>query len=361
MTDKGLSFSECSYIDAAEFEKARKVAACPESGAVLFSKDGTVGKVHVVRHERPFAALSSIAILRPDVRRLDSNYLGFALGNLAILKDAINRKTGSALQRIILTDLKEISIPLPDLSEQRQIAAGLERANRLRRTRRYALELTETILSAAFLEFFGKTHDRFPALTVDKLARDKPNAIRTGPFGSQLLHSEFTDSGIAVLGIDNAVNNEFVWDQRRFITPEKYQHLKRYTVFPGDVIITIMGTCGRCAIVPNDITTAINTKHLCCITLDHDRCLPVYLHGAFLFHPFVRHQLAIATKGAIMDGLNMEIIKGLRIPLPPLPLQQKFADLAERADCLRAIQREALRQAEHLFASVLAGAFSDSA
>ena len=58
-----------------------------------------------------------------------------------------------------------------------------------------------------------------------------------------------------------------------------------------------------------------------------------------------------------MDGLNMEIIKGLRIPLPPLSLQHKFADLVKRVECLRAVQREALRQAEHLFASLLHGAF----
>jgi type I restriction enzyme, S subunit len=102
MTEDGLSFSECSYISAEEFDKANKVAACPEAGAVLFSKDGTVGKVHVVSHERPFAALSSIAILRPDTSTLDSQFLGFALGNAAVLRDAINRKTGSALRRIIL-------------------------------------------------------------------------------------------------------------------------------------------------------------------------------------------------------------------------------------------------------------------
>lgn len=267
---------------------------------------------------------------------------------------------GGSLLRARPAQVADIEVPLPSLSEQRRIAERLEQADRLCRTRRYAIELTDNFLPAAFLELFGETGDRFPAFTVDELASNKPHAIRTGPFGSQLLHSEFTDRGIAVLGIDNAVNNEFAWSQRRFVTPEKYEQLKRYTVFPGDVIITIMGTCGRCAIVPDDIPTAINTKHLCCITLDQTRCLPIYLHGAFLFHPFVRLQQQVATKGSIMDGLNMEIIKSLRIPLPPLELQQKFAALVERVERLRAVQREALRQAEHFFQTLLHGAFRET-
>ena len=271
---------------------------------------------------------------------------------------AVNMTGSAGQKRVPQIFLETASIPLPDLFEQRRIAAQLQQADRLRRTRRYALELTDAFLPAAFIELFGANGDRFPPTTVDELASDRPNAIRTGPFGSQLLHSEFTDSGVAVLGIDNAVNNRFVWEQRRFITPETYERLRRYTVFPGDVIITIMGTCGRCAIVPDKIPTAINTKHLCCITLNLTRCLPIYLHGAFLHHPFVRQQLRSATKGAIMDGLNMEIIKNLRIPLPPLSLQQKFAAVVDRVERLRAVQRESLRQAEHLFASLLHHVFN---
>ena len=286
----------------------------------------------------------------------DTAYLRRALA--IALKRIEYRTPFVTVKHLSSEELKEEPVPLPSLFEQQRIAALLDQADGLRRTRRFALGLTDTLLPAVFIQLFGKTSDRFPAPTVDELGANKAHAIRTGPFGSQLLHSEFTDKGIAVLGIDNAVNNEFVWSKRRFISPARYEHLKRYTVFPGDVIITIMGTCGRCAIVPDNIPTAINTKHLCCITLDQDRCLPIYLHGALLFHPFVHRQQSVATKGSIMDALNMEIIKNLRIPLPPLQAQQKYAALVQQVERLRAVQREALRQAEHLFASLLDRAFS---
>jgi type I restriction enzyme S subunit len=296
--------------------------------------------------------------LRIDSEKVEPRYLAWAVNSPAVLHQISGASKGSTRQRANLSDFRKLRIPVPkDQDEQMRIARLLDQADRLRRTHRYALELSDTFLPAAFLELFGSISAQ-GVPTVEELGANKPGAIRTGPFGSQLLHSEFTASGIAVLGIDNAVNNRFEWSERRFISPRKYQELGRYTVFPGDVIITIMGTCGRCAIVPDDIPTAINTKHLCCITLDQTRCHPVYLHGAFLYHPFVRRQLVVATKGAIMDGLNMGIIEGLRIPLPPLSAQQHFAAIVARHERLRAKQVEELRQADHLLHSLMEKVFA---
>ncbi len=207
--------------------------------------------------------------LRPEV--IDLNYACLAcqakIGHLLKLQ-----KIGT-IGNLNLEQVRGFSIPLPSLDEQKSLVTRLEKANRLRRTRRYVQEVSESFLASVFLQMFGgEEAQKWSLETIESLASEGKNAIRTGPFGSQLLHSEFTDGGIAVLGIDNAVQNRFAWAQRRYISHEKYEKLKRYTVYPGDVLITIMATCGRCAVVPDNIPLAINTKHLCCITLDQRKC-----------------------------------------------------------------------------------------
>ncbi len=301
---------------------------------------------------------TEILPLRPKRAKLERGFLYAVLLSPRFVSWASQNVSGANLPRLALDRLMEYEFELPNLTEQKRIAAILERADRLRRLRRHGLEMAETVLALAFRKMFVETAQKYPVQTVEDLLFDRQGAIRTGPFGSQLLHSEFTDSGIAVLGIDNVVANRFRWDERRFITAEKYASLKRYTVSPGDVLISIMGTCGRCAIVPNYIPTAINTKHLCCITLDKGKCLPTFLHACFLHHPAVLKRLGVSEKGAIMPGLNMEIIKDVPIPLPPLEAQRQFALIVKRTERFTDIHCELLRQVEHLFQTLLHRAFT---
>jgi type I restriction enzyme, S subunit len=237
---------------------------------------------------------------------------------------------GGVIKYIKLGMLTDAEIPLPPLAEQQRIAAILDKADAIRRKRQQAIQLADDFLRAVFLDMFGDpTAQGWGWATVEEFADSAKGNMRTGPFGSDLKHSEFVDSGVAVLGIDNAVQNRFAWGKERFITTEKYEKLKRYTVKSGDVIITIMGTCGRCAVVPDDIPLAVNTKHLCCITLDRKKCLPEFLHSYFLMHPTSKEYLGIRAKGAIMDGLNLGMIKEMPIPVVPLDIQIKYVEISK--------------------------------
>ena len=68
----------------------------------------------------------------------------------------------------------------------------------------------------------------------------------------------------------------------------------------------------------------------------------------------VRRYVTIST----ISGINQDNLCRIEVVVPPLPLQQKFAALVQQVERLRAVQREALRQAEHFFASLLHRAFS---
>lgn len=265
---------------------------------------------------------------------------------------------GGSLLRARPAFVAKIEVPVPELAEQKRIAAILDQAESLCAKRRAALEQLDVLAQAIFIEMFAsESSHAWQEVPLAALVDEQNGSMRTGPFGSQLLHSEFVEEGVAVLGIDNAVQNEFSWGERRYITPEKYQQLKRYTVRPGDVLITIMGTCGRCAVVPHDIPLAINTKHLCCISLDFEQCLPEFLQAYFLQHPVARRYLEATAKGAIMSGLNMGIIKAMPVKLPPIDVQAEFVKRASAIRKQKLVLEQHLGELNNLFSSLQHRAF----
>jgi len=300
-------------------------------------------------------ASTGFCVLRPRASQLDARYLYQWVKSPRFVSDMVRKATGASYPAVSDRIVCESRLPLPPLPEQRRIAEILDKADALRVKRRVALAQLDTLTQSIFLDMFSKVGG-WQIATVDDLVCQE-GGIRTGPFGSQLLHSEFVDEGVAVLGIDNAVADEFRWGERRFITEAKYRALQRYTVQPGDVLITIMGTCGRCAVVPEDIPLAINTKHLCCITLDRAKALPEFMHAYFLQHPAARKYLAQKSKGAIMSGLNMGIIKDMPIPLAPIGMQREFVRRRAVIAQQKHTQRASLAGLDTLFASLQHRAF----
>ena len=294
-------------------------------------------------------------VLRPGAE-CDIDYLTHALS----FYDVSKLIGGTTRPKLTKGNAEVIKLPLPDLPEQKQIAGRLEQADRLRRTRRYALELSDTFLPAAFLELFGDPITNEKGWNVAPLgdACVDRNGIKAGPFGSSLKKDTYSSSGIRVYGQEQVIAGDFsVGDY--YISERMFEDFAAYEVKPGDVLISLVGTFGRVVVVPGGIERGIINPRLLKISPKPSALDSTFL-ARLIEHPITQRELLRMSHGGTMGILNAGLLRELRIILPPLSTQQHFAALVARHERLDASQREALRQADHLFESLLYQSFTAS-
>lgn len=152
---------------------------------------------------------------------------------------------------------------------------------------------------------------------IQELLADVKPSMRSGPFGSALLKEELMDSGIPFLGIDNVLPEEFVPLFKRFVAPKKARQLKKFRVRPRDVMITVMGTVGRCCVVPDDIGEALSSKHVWTLSFDEQAYSP-YLACLQINHaPWVLNHFRRDMQGGIMEAIRSETLRSTPLPVPP--------------------------------------------
>ncbi|MFH0796969.1 MAG: restriction endonuclease subunit S [Candidatus Omnitrophota bacterium] len=194
---------------------------------------------------------------------------------------------------------------------------------------------------------------------MEQIAAPEKSAIRIGPFGSALKKHEYSEVGVRVLGIEDVFPNELVSEKRKYIPEPKFRELSQYTVKPGDLLVTNMGTVGRTCVVPDDLEKSIISSHLIKISLDTHAAWPPYVSWMLNFCPLVVAQIKAKCHGAIMAGFNSGLLKQLRIPLPPLAEQRRIAEVLDRAEALRAKRRHALAQLDILTQAIFLEMFGD--
>jgi len=140
-----------------------------------------------------------------------------------------------------------------------------------------------------------------------------------GPYGSSLTKAMYTSSGVRVYGQQQVIPNDFsIGDY--YISEEKFEGMKRYEVFPGDLLVSVMGTIGRVAVVPHGIERGIINPRLVKYKIREDIVLPKFVQSSILSE-VSQMQLLLAAQGSTMDGLNMQILGELPIAYPSIDEQ----------------------------------------
>jgi type I restriction enzyme S subunit len=327
--------------------------AVTKGTAVVIGRKGSIGEVHF--SAVPCWPIDTTYYVDLPKKECDLRWLYYALVALDLTK--LNK--AAAVPGLNREDAYRERVIFPPLSEQRQIAAILEKADGLRRTRRYGRQLSDTFLQSVFLEMFGDLTANVKGWETSILG----DLIVSGPQNGIYKPASAYGSGIPILRID-AFYNGVVTDITKLKRLRVNQReIDLYGLQENDFVINRVNSrshLGKSALIPALREPTVFESNMMRLRTDPHRVHSIYmLH--FLQTPFLNRQIQSAGKDAVNQAsINQEDVENFQIRVPPLPLQQKFATVVRRFERLRAQQREAARQAEHLFQTLLHRAFSSS-
>jgi type I restriction enzyme S subunit len=177
-------------------------------------------------------------------------------------------------------------------------------------------------------------------------------AVQTGPFGSQLHSSDYSDEGIPVVMPQDMVDGQISCDKIARVPDAHVRRLDRHQLQIGDIVFSRRGDVGRFAVVsPSEQGWLCGTGsiriRLNCPDIDVG-----YLRR-FLQQEAIGNWLLHNAKGVTMPNLNTEIIRSLPFVYRPLDDQRRIATILDHADDLRRKRREAIKRLNRLKRSML--------
>ena len=275
---------------------------------------------------------------------------------MLVANDLTRLNKSATIAGLNRNDAYRKTIPFPSLSEQKRITAILEKADRLCWQRRNALELSSTYLQAVFLEMFGNPVTNLKNWKIQPLI-SVSQKFSDDPFDSNLKTEHYTGSGIRVIRLQNIGIGQLIDEDKAYISESHFASLDKHCCLPGDVIVGTLGDPNlRACILPTSIPVALNKADCVQMRANLDVATAEYL-GWLLNMPHTLYMATGMIHGQTRTRINMGRLAELQVPIPPLPLQQKFSQIVQKFDRLRAQQREAERQTEHHFQTLLHQAF----
>ena len=171
--------------------------------------------------------------------------------------------------------------------------------------------------------WFGKIPAHWEVKRIKYIIKQGSDGIKVGPFGSALTNEVVSaeDGQFKVYGQANLIRRDFEYGDN-FVTEENYMRLRNYEVLPNDIAVSMMGTIGKCCVVPEGIKPGIMDSHLIKVRLS-DMMLPKYFEYLYESEA-VFEQLLLKSKGSIMNGLNSTIVKNVYMVVPPIEEQREI-------------------------------------
>jgi type I restriction enzyme S subunit len=360
MCDDGtLDRAECRFVGN-ELAQGKWRHFQLEANDIVVASSGSLGKRAWVRQsDLPLMLNTSVVRFRPlNSATLDQRFLWHFLGTQAFSSQYDKLRTGTAQLNFGPSHLRQMHIPLPPLEEQRRIADILDKADAIRRKRKEAITLTEDLLRSTFLEMFGDPVTNptgWPVRALGEVFELEAGWSANGEMRSR------NDDEYGVLKVSAVTSGVFRPEEHKAVE-ERAVDRELVTPRAGDLLFSRANTrelVAATCLVERDEPRLFLPDKLWRI-VPHDGVATTPYLRFLLGHDRIRSELtktATGTSGSMLN-ISMDKLRGLRGPLPPFRLQQRFSSLVWKSLKAKSRYEDAQRAADELFNALVARAFS---
>jgi len=258
---------------------------------------------------------------------------------------------GMAQRNLDIPSFRNLSIPVPPLSTQSRIVSELDLLQSLIDKQKAQLKELDTLAQSIFYDMFGDPVENEKGWEVKKLGEITVK-YSDGPFGSNLKSEHYQQTGVRVIRLQNIGVNTFIDLDQAYISEDHYGTLSKYSCYPGDIVIGTLGEPNlRACLIPNTIQKAINKADCVLCRVRKDIISNTFLCMVLNEKGFVDTQCQSFSHGQTRTRISAGQLKKSLIPIPPLSLQQSFAQKIESIERQKELINQSIREARALFDS----------
>lgn len=340
-----ICFDECKFISQKEYNSLSE-GAKPKVGDMLFCRVGTIGKPIIIPEGTPlFGSFVSLGYLRNKAKdRCNLNYLRYWMYSNSFWKQVNKNVKGASQVNLNTGWLSNFEIRLPDFSEQTYIVSILDKCKLIIERREEELKKFDNLIRARFVEMFGeglKDDGKFNLKPISEIGH-----VVSGATPKTSRHEYWNGDNVWITPAELSDESFVIYDSERKLTYEGVDSCAVTLLPVGTVILSSRAPIGKVAIAGVEMYCNQGFKNI----IPRNAVSSIYLYELLKMETEYLNSLG---RGATFKEISKQIVENIRVKVPPIELQNKFATFVSQVNKSKFEVQKALDKAQLLFDSLM--------
>jgi type I restriction enzyme S subunit len=316
-----------------------------------------VGKAAMIEYDMNATFGAFCKVLRPNSEKIYIRYFKHFFETDYYKRTIKSLAEGANINNLKTEHFDDLEIPLPPLDQQKKIASILDAADACRQKTKALIEKYDELTQSLFMDMFGD-----PVTNPKGWGTTTIKEVCTLQGGYSFKSKDFVNEGVKLVKIANVHFEDMVWDEVDLLPSDFLDKYSKFSLNEGDILMALtrpiiksLGTVKAITVDQSDLPCLLNQRVARFIPNEkrlHKSYLLRYIYGSYFKNKIKRY-----SSTSLQPNVSNKQIEEIEIMLPPINLQNQFAERVQAIEAQKAQAQASLAQAEDLFNSLLQRAF----